>query len=65
MIDFEVALQNALKNNFDKILINGCYFHYVKLLWEKCKRLGLCCKDKIKHTKILIFILKIIHFLKN
>ena len=27
MIDFEVPLQNSLKNNFDKILINECYFH--------------------------------------
>ena len=64
MIDFEIGIQKALKNTFENILINGCYFHFVKLLWGKAKKLGLCTKEKIKHTKILIFILKIIPFMK-
>ena len=41
MLDFEKSLQNAVKNNFPNAIINGCYFHYVKLLWEKAKKLGL------------------------
>ena len=63
MIDFEVGLQKAIKLNFPNALISGCFFHFVKFLWEKAKKLHLCKKDKIKYTKILIFILKIIHFI--
>ena len=39
------------------------FFHYFKLLWDKAKKLRLCKKDKTKQTKILIFILKIIHYM--
>ena len=63
MIDFEVGLQKAIKLYFPNALISGCFFHFVKCLWEKAKKLHLCKKDKIKHTKILIFILKIIPFI--
>ena len=63
MIDFEKSLQNAVKNNFPNAIINGCYFHYVKLLWEKAKKLGLCKKNDIKYTKIVIFLLKIIPYM--
>lgn len=63
MLDFEKSLQNAVKNNFPNAIINGCYFHYVKLLWEKAKKLGLCKKNDIKYTKIVIFLLKIIPYM--
>lgn len=63
MLDFEVGLQKAIKLNFPNALISGCFFHFVKCLWEKAKKLYLCKKDKIKHTKILIFALKIIPFI--
>ena len=65
MIDFEIGIQKSLKLNFPKALISGYFFHYVKYLWEKAKKLYLCKKDKIKHTKILIFALKIIYHPKN
>ena len=64
MIDFEIGIQKALKKTFENILINGCFFHFVKLLWGKAKKMGLCTKGKIKHTKLLICILKIIPFMK-
>ena len=64
MLDFEKGLINSVKNNFDGIIIDGCFFHFVKLLWSKAKILGLCKSDKIKATKILIFMLKIIPFLE-
>ena len=44
-------------------MVNGRYFHYSKLLWNTAKKYGLCTKDKIKNTKILLFILKIFPFI--
>ena len=64
MMDFEGAMQKAIKNNFNNIKIDGCFFHFVKLLWGKAKKLKLCNFDKIRNTKILVFILKIIPFMK-
>lgn len=46
MIDFEVGLQKALKNIFENILINGCYFHFLKLLWGKAKKMGFMHQRK-------------------
>ena len=65
MLDFEVSLQKAVKNNFPESIVDGCYFHYTKLLWEKAKKLGLCTKKEIKYTKIIIFMLKIMPYLSN
>ena len=63
MLDFEVALQKSVKKNFQNSIIDGCYFHYTKLLWEKAKKLSLCTKKDIKYTKIVIFILKLMPYL--
>ena len=63
MIDFEKTLQNAIKKNFPIFTIDGCFFHYSKLLWTKAKSIGLCKKDSLKKTKILIFILKLLPFM--
>ena len=63
MIDFEKSLQNSIKKNFENKLINGCFFHFVKLLWNKAKSFGLCTKNKIKNTKILVFIFKLFPFI--
>lgn len=64
IIDFEKSLQKSIKTNFPNSVIDGCYFHFVKLLWDKAKKLGLCKKEELKNTKILLFVLKIIPFLK-
>ena len=63
MLDFEASLQNAVRKNFPESKINGYFFHYVKLLWEKAKKLGLCKKNDIKYTKIIIFMLKIMPYM--
>ena len=55
MIDFESSLIKVVKANFQNCKINGCYFHFVKLLWARAKKLGLCQKEKLKVTKILLF----------
>ena len=64
MIDFEKALQRSIKKNFNKAVIDGCYFHYVKILWANSKKLGLCKYDILKNTKKLIFLLKLFPFLE-
>ena len=57
--DLEMALRNSIKNIFPKAILDGCYFHYSKLLWNYAKKLGLCSKSNLKKTKIFIFLLKI------
>ena len=56
LTDFEKPLQNAIKKNFPGAVIDGCFFHFVKLLWAKSKKLGLCKCDQLKKTKLIIFI---------
>lgn len=63
MLDFEEGLQKSIKTIFPKVKINGCHFHYVKILWEKAKQYGLCSKKDIKYTKILLFLLKLLPYL--
>ena len=63
MLDFEPGLQNAVKKIFKGVQINGCYFHYVKILWDHAKKYGLCTKDELKKVKILIFILKLFPYM--
>jgi hypothetical protein len=64
IIDFEKGLQKAIKQNFPDSTIDGCYFHYVKLLWGKAKKFGMCKKNELSTTKILLFVLKIFPFLR-
>ena len=64
MSDFEIALRNSIKNSFPKAILDGCYFHYSKLLWNYAKKLGLCSKSNLKKTKLFIFLLKIYPYIK-
>ena len=63
MVDFEKSLINSIKKNFPNATIDGCFFHYSKLIWTKARLLGLCTKDNLKMTKILIFIFKLFPFI--
>ena len=56
MMDFEKLLIKSIILNFENITIDDCYFHFVKLLWNKAKSFFLCKKEKLKNTKILTFI---------
>ena len=64
IMDFEGVLQKAIKKSFDNVKIDGYYFYFVKLLWTKANELNLFAKDRIKNTKILLFILEIIFFMR-
>ena len=58
MCDFELNLRKSIKFNFTGADLKECYFHYIKNLWKKAKKLGLCRKIYIKKTKLVIFSLK-------
>ena len=64
MSDFEKSLRNSIKNAFPQSILDGCYFHYTKLLWHQAKLLGLCKKRLIKKTKIFLFLLKLYPYIK-
>ena len=61
--DYEKALRNGIIRNFPKSRFEGCYFHYVKILWCYAKKNGLCTKNRFKYTRLLIFCLKIYPYL--
>ena len=65
MADFEYGLRKAIKEIFPKFSLKGCYFHYIKNLWTKAKKFGLCRKKYIKNTRLVIFAFKIITFIKS
>ena len=58
-------MRNAIKNILKGVKLKGCFFHFVKALWSKSKKLGLCRKNKIKNNKIIIFSLKMSTLLKR
>ena len=41
MTDFEKSLRNVIKEKYPKAYLEGCFFNFIKALWEKAKRLGL------------------------
>ena len=57
------SLLKAIKEEFSTSLIQGCYFHYLKSLWKKSKKLGLTKSKFLKNTKIIIFTCKIYPFI--
>jgi len=59
MLDFEKSARKELNTVFPQSNIYGCFFHYIKALWKKAKKYGLCKKNLIKDTILLIFSLKI------
>ena len=63
MTDYERSLRNAIMNNFGGIKIRGCFFHYAKNIYKKCKDLKLFTKKKRKNTIIIAFILKIFPYI--
>ena len=58
--DFELSLRKVLREKYGGIKLRGCFFHYVKALWSKAKKLGLCTKKNLPRTKLIIFTLKIL-----
>ena len=61
--DFEKSLRNALKRSFPETPILGCYFHYIKCLFDKFKSLSLMKKKNIKVNLKILFFFKLFPFL--
>ena len=58
--DFEKGLQNAILIVFKNIKINGCLFHYLKILISKLKKYSLwSCNNKLLITKMIDFFKKV------
>ena len=49
MIDYERSIKNVIMINFE----GGCFFHYAKNIYKKCKDLKLF--EKRKNTMSIIF----------
>ena len=61
--DIEKSLIKAIKTEFNKSKINGCFFHYFKALWKKAKTLGIAKLRLLRTTKLIIFGFKINPFI--
>ena len=63
MIDFEKSSRKAFKLTFPEAHLFGCYFHYIKALWNKAKKEGLTKKPLKLDTYVLIFSFKLYQFI--
>ncbi len=41
LIDFELAIKNALETVFPGVDVSGCYFHFTRNIWKKIQQNGL------------------------
>jgi len=60
MSDFEDALRNAAKMSFPNVQLGGCYFHFVKALYDRISKLGLKNRAFKKKAQLLISYLQIL-----
>ena len=51
MVDFEKGLQNAIKKNFKDVQVDGCFFHFSKLLWSKAEEFFYAKGKSLKKLK--------------
>ena len=63
MCDCQKSLYDAIKESFPKCEINGNYYFYLKSLWIKAKRFGLCQRTVVESTKKMIFAMGLIPYL--
>ena len=45
MTDYEKGLRSAVKKSFPVSPILGCFYLYIKAIFNKCKKLGLIKKN--------------------
>ena len=61
--------ERSLRNSINKILkpnqFNGCYFHFSKALWKKCRDYGSTTKIFRKDSTLFIFCLRLYLFIYN
>ena len=59
--DYEKALRNSIKKILKPKNLRGCFFHYSKAIWKKCREYGLAIKKFREESTIYTFCLKITH----
>jgi len=62
--EFEYSMRKAVRSIFPNAEIKGTYYYYIKRLWIKAKKLGICHKNYIEYSLPIIFALELIPFLK-
>jgi hypothetical protein len=55
--DFEKSLLKSIREEFEKVKICGCFFHFIKSLWKKARNLGLTKKKSYRKYKNYSFFL--------
>ena len=58
--DYEKSMRKSIKKILEPKNLNGCFFHYSKALWKKCRNYGLNAKKFRKDSVIFLFCLKYI-----
>lgn len=65
MCDCQKCLYDAIKEMFPDAVIHGNYYFYLKNLWIKAKRFGLCQRSVVESTKKMIFAMGLIPYLQK
>lgn len=55
--DFQKSLLKSIREEFEKVKICGCFFHFIKSLWKKARNLGLTKKKSYRKYKNYSFFL--------
>ena len=63
MSENEKGLRAAIKKAFPNSSILGCFYHYIKAIFFKCKKLGLITKKYFFKTYKLLIFFKIYPFI--
>ena len=63
--DNETVLNNSLLKYFPDIQRIACYFHYKQTLERNAKKMGLCKKNLLQHTRLIIQKLGILPLIYN
>jgi hypothetical protein len=64
-LDFEMALLEAIKWNWPKSKLQGCFFHFIKCQIYKLRELGFSKKEYRKDTYRLVTLLSALPFVEN
>ena len=51
ILDFEIALINAIRIVLPIVELGGCYFHFVQSLWRNVQRMGLAAAYKDRNDR--------------